>query len=183
MQRVGEFEKVSFEQFRDAMKDEFYRGQELPPAIEDDLRKMWEEIALPSRATTGSAGYDFKAPFTFEMRPGETMKIPTGIRVKIDEGWWLGCLPRSGLGFKFRMQLTIRWALSTAIITSPTTRGTSSPRLQTTARVKRLCTLKPVAALCRQSSFRMGLHTPMMQPASETAVWAPRTARRKRNHT
>ena len=43
-------------------------------------------------------------PFTFEMRPGETMKIPTGIRVKIDEGWWLGCLPRSGLGFKFRMQ-------------------------------------------------------------------------------
>ena len=52
MQRVGEFEKVSFEQFRDAMKDEFYRGQELPPAIEDDLRKMWEEIALPSRATT-----------------------------------------------------------------------------------------------------------------------------------
>lgn len=104
MQRVGEFEKVSFEQFRDAMKDEFYRGQELPPAIEDDLKKMWEEIALPSRATTGSAGYDFKAPFTFEMRPGETMKIPTGIRVKIDEGWWLGCLPRSGLGFKFRMQ-------------------------------------------------------------------------------
>jgi len=104
MQRVGEFEKVSFEQFRDAMKDEFYRGQELPPAIEDDLRKMWEEIALPSRATTGSAGYDFKAPFTFEMRPSETMKIPTGIRVKIDEGWWLGCLPRSGLGFKFRMQ-------------------------------------------------------------------------------
>ena len=42
MQRVGEFEKVSFEQFRDAMKDEFYRGQELPPAIEDDLKKMWE---------------------------------------------------------------------------------------------------------------------------------------------
>ena len=79
--------------------------------------------------------------------------------------------------------LTIRWALSTAIITSPTTRGTSSSRLQTTARVKRLCTLKPVTALCRQSSFRMGLHTPMMQPASETAVWAPRTARRKRNHT
>lgn len=104
MQRVGEFEKVSFEQFRDAMKDEFYRGQELLPAIEDDLKKMWGEIALPSRATTGSAGYDFKAPFTFEMRPGETMKIPTGIRVKIDEGWWLGCLPRSGLGFKFRMQ-------------------------------------------------------------------------------
>ena len=66
---------------------------------------MWEGIALPHRATTGSAGYDFKAPFTFELRPGETMKIPTGVRVKIDDGWWLGCLPRSGLGFKFRLQL------------------------------------------------------------------------------
>lgn len=33
------------------------------------------------------------------------MKIPTGIRAKIDEGWWLGCLPRSGLGFKYRLQL------------------------------------------------------------------------------
>ena len=85
MQRVGEFEKVSFEQFRDAMKDEFYRGQELPPAIEDDLKKMWEEIALPSRATTGSAGYDFKAPFTFEMRPGETMKIKENQTVSDDE--------------------------------------------------------------------------------------------------
>lgn len=48
MQRVGEFEKVSFEQFRDAMKDEFYRGQELPPAIEDDLRKMWEKFHSPA---------------------------------------------------------------------------------------------------------------------------------------
>ena len=25
--------------------------------------------------------------------------------MKIDEGWWLGCLPRSGLGFKYRLQL------------------------------------------------------------------------------
>ena len=105
MNRVGKFEKVSFEQFRNAMKDEFYRGQELPPAIEDDLRKIWEEIALPSRATSGSAGYDFKSPFSFSLSTGESIKIPTGIRVKVDEGWWLGCLPRSGLGFKYRLQL------------------------------------------------------------------------------
>ena len=182
MQRVGEFEKVSFEQFRDAMKDEFYRGQELPPAIEDDLRKMWEEIALPSRATTGSAGYDFKAPFTFEMRPSETMKIPTGIRVKIDEGWWLGCLPRSGLGFKFRMQFDNTMGVIDSDYYFSDNEGHIFAKI-TNARVKRLCTLKPVTALCRQSSFRMGLHTPMMQPASETAVWAPRTAKRKRKHT
>lgn len=105
MNRVGEFEKVSLEQFREDIANEFYKGQELPPEVEQEIKRMWEGIALPHRATTGSAGYDFKAPFTFELRPGETMKIPTGVRVKIDDGWWLGCLPRSGLGFKFRLQL------------------------------------------------------------------------------
>lgn len=48
MQRVGEFEKVSFEQFRDAMKDEFYRGQELPPAIEDDLKRCGRKLHSPA---------------------------------------------------------------------------------------------------------------------------------------
>ena len=105
MNHVGEFEKVSLGQFREAIANEFYKGQELPPEVEQEIKRMWEGIALPHRATTGSAGYDFKAPFTFELRPGETMKIPTGVRVKIDDGWWLGCLPRSGLGFKFRLQL------------------------------------------------------------------------------
>jgi dUTP pyrophosphatase len=31
--------------------------------------------------------------------------IPTGIRVKIEEGWFLALFPRSGLGFKYRLQL------------------------------------------------------------------------------
>ena len=31
--------------------------------------------------------------------------IPTGVRVRIDEGWVLSIYPRSGLGFKFRLQL------------------------------------------------------------------------------
>ena len=100
MNRVGEFEKVSYEQFYEAMselidteyKDEF-------------IKASYDELEIPQRATGGSAGYDFKAPFSFELHPGETLKIPTGIRVKIDEGWWLGCLPRSGLGFKYRLQL------------------------------------------------------------------------------
>lgn len=100
MNRVGEFEKVSYEQFYEAMseiitaeyKDEF-------------IKAAYDTLALPSRATSGSAGYDFKAPFSFTLAPGATIKIPTGIRVKVDEGWWLGCLPRSGLGFKYRMQL------------------------------------------------------------------------------
>ena len=49
------------------------------------------------RATAGSAGYDFKSPITFTLYPGETIKIPTGIRVAIDEGWVLKVYPRSSL--------------------------------------------------------------------------------------
>lgn len=100
MDKVGEFEKVSYKQFYKAMveiidteyKDEF-------------IQMAYDALELPKRATSGSAGYDFKAPFSFELHPGETIKIPTGIRVKIEDGWWLGCLPRSGLGFKYRLQL------------------------------------------------------------------------------
>jgi dUTP pyrophosphatase len=101
MNRVGEFEKVSFEQFRIAMDDAFHDiGY-----TEDELHEIWEATPLPVRATSGSAGYDFKSPIPFILQPGKTIKIPTGIRVKIEDGWWLGCLPRSGLGFKYRIQL------------------------------------------------------------------------------
>lgn len=98
MNRVGEFEKVSFEQFYTSIKEEF-------DAESPVVRVVYDKIQLPTRATSGSAGYDFKAPFDFSLSPGQTIKIPTGIRVKVDEGWWLGCLPRSGLGFKYRLQL------------------------------------------------------------------------------
>lgn len=100
MNRVGEFEKVSYEQFYEAMKEIFNTEYD-----EEIIKLAYDTLALPTRATSGSAGYDFKAPFSFTLAPGATLKVPTGIRVKIDDGWWLGCLPRSGLGFKYRMQL------------------------------------------------------------------------------
>ncbi len=69
------------------------------------IREIYEGILLPKRATLGSAGYDFYSPLTFTLKPGEEIKIPTGIRVKIEEGWVLKCYPRSGLGFKYRLQM------------------------------------------------------------------------------
>ncbi len=64
-----------------------------------------ERIDLPRRATAGSAGYDFFAPAGFELKPGETILLPTGVRARMDEGWVLLLYPRSGLGFKYRLQL------------------------------------------------------------------------------
>ena len=63
------------------------------------------EIQLPRRATAGSAGYDFFSPTDFMLAPGETILLPTGVRVRIDMGWVLKIYPRSGLGFKYRVQL------------------------------------------------------------------------------
>lgn len=78
----------------------------------DQLQKDWsfscpvpEEIRLPRRATAGSAGYDFFAPAAFELAPGETILLPTGVRARMDDGWVLMIFPRSGLGFKYRLQL------------------------------------------------------------------------------
>lgn len=106
MQQVGEFEKVSYQQFYKDMKNCFPdQSGMFSEEFRTSIREIYDAVQLPTRATSGSAGYDFKAPFGFDLAPGETMLIPTGIRVKIDEGWWLGCLPRSGLGFKYRLQL------------------------------------------------------------------------------
>ncbi len=64
-----------------------------------------EQIRLPKRATAGSAGYDFFSPVDFTVAPGQGIKIPTGIRVEMEPEWVLKCYPRSGLGFKYRLQL------------------------------------------------------------------------------
>lgn len=101
-QKVGDFEVVNFYRYSLARGEMLNCDEEEKNAI---ITREYFDIPLPQRATIGSAGYDFFAPFDFVLTPGETIKIPTGIRVEIDDGWWLGCLPRSGLGFKYRVQL------------------------------------------------------------------------------
>lgn len=65
----------------------------------------YDDIKLPVRATKNSAGYDFFAPFDFTLVSGESIKVPTGIRVLLDDDKVLLIAPRSGLGFKYRLQL------------------------------------------------------------------------------
>lgn len=99
MNRIAQFYKVSYEEFRNGIMSE------LPVITEEEVQQMYDSLKLPKRATKGSAGYDFFAPFTFHLRPGETIKIPTGIRAKMEMDWVLKLYPRSGLGFKYRLQL------------------------------------------------------------------------------
>ena len=98
MKRIAKFHKVSKERFTADWIDTFAQSQE-------EAEKIYEAIRLPKRATAGSAGYDFFAPAEFTLKPSETVKIPTGIRVEMQPEWVLKCYPRSGLGFKYRLQL------------------------------------------------------------------------------
>lgn len=97
MQKIAKFEKVSAAQFAEAWRELF--------GTDEGAREVLEALPLPRRATLGSAGYDFVLPVDLELNPGETAKIPTGIRARIDEGWVLLLYPRSGLGFQYRLQL------------------------------------------------------------------------------
>ena len=88
----AKFYKVSYEQFQTGMEKE-------------DVKDIYDAIKLPRRATKGSAGYNFYTPIDIHLEPGETVKIPTGIRCEMNERWVLMIYPRSGLGFKYRLQL------------------------------------------------------------------------------
>ena len=89
------FEKVSYEQYANSREG----------VDERVIRTEYDGIKLPKRATTGSAGYDFFSPIEFELRVGDTIKIPTGVKVLLDDDKFLAIYPRSGLGFKYRVQL------------------------------------------------------------------------------
>ena len=91
---VARFEKVSKEQFHKDLKDLFNTEENL-----------YDNIKIPSRATKGSAGYDFVSPVDFILKPNEMIKVPSGIRCKIDEGYVLEIYPRSSLGFKYQTML------------------------------------------------------------------------------
>ena len=91
MQKIAQFMKVSRAQF----ESDWDFAAPCP----------WDEIMLPRRGTAGSAGYDFFSPVDFTLAPGEFIKIPTGVRARIDDGWVLAICPRSGQGFKYRVQL------------------------------------------------------------------------------
>ena len=93
--RVARFEIVSFDQFKSGFDN----------LSDDEIKNLYDSLVLPKRATKGSAGYDFYAPFDITLKPGETIKIPTGIRSYIEPGYVLSIYPRSGLGFKYRIQL------------------------------------------------------------------------------
>lgn len=88
---MRKFLKVSLEQFKNDFKESNYK-------------EVYNKIKMPIRATNLSAGYDFYSPKEYILEPNESIKIPTGIRVKMQNDEWLGIYIRSSFGFKYNVR-------------------------------------------------------------------------------
>ncbi len=65
--------------------------------------RLGKDIPMPEYATSGSAGLDLRACLDgpVELKPGETLLIPTGLAIYINDHQLAAVLlPRSGLGHK-----------------------------------------------------------------------------------
>lgn len=104
--RIAKFEKVSFDEFKNAdftcipIGVTMNENSMFMILTIEEIKSTYNDIKLPARGTKGSAGYDFYSPFDFTLSPGQTLVIPTGVRCKMEDGWFLGLFPRSGIGFK-----------------------------------------------------------------------------------
>ena len=104
--RIAKYDKVSYDQFKKDWLNTFDLPGDSDLRDENVIKDTYDSIKLPVRATSGSAGYDFFSPVDFVLDPGDDIKIPTGVKCWIDEGWVLLIMPRSGLGFKYYSRLS-----------------------------------------------------------------------------
>ena len=64
-----------------------------------------DDAKLPTYATDGSAAMDIYSPEEYTINPGETVIIPTGLKVNIPHGYALLIQPRSGLSRKSKLRI------------------------------------------------------------------------------
>lgn len=95
--QIATFSKVSLEQYIEDCKAICGDHYPFDPV---QCEENYKKIKLPSRATSGSVGFDFYLPHNLSLNMGEFIIIATGIRCQMKEGYSLDIYPKSGLGFK-----------------------------------------------------------------------------------
>lgn len=87
---MRDFEKISYEEFQKTFGDD---------------RELYDTYPLPSRSSSGTAGYDIYLLQDITLAPGEIVKIPTGIKSYFGENEVLLIVVRSSTGFKYNIRL------------------------------------------------------------------------------
>lgn len=67
--------------------------------------ELGEGISIPSYAHETDAGMDIYSPSEYTIGPGETVIIPTGIKVAIPDGYAILIQPRSGQSVKTKLRV------------------------------------------------------------------------------
>lgn len=101
---VAVFEKVSDETYYAGCTESDIIGT-IPDLGVIGTDTYLRNLVLPHRSTKGSAGYDFFLPYNLMIRGGQTVRIPTGVKVKMADGYVFMMYPRSSLGFKYQMTM------------------------------------------------------------------------------
>lgn len=68
--------------------------------IQLPIRRLREDVELPSYAYSGDAGLDLRASEDVTLRPFERRLVPTGLAIAIPEGYAGFVQPRSGLALR-----------------------------------------------------------------------------------
>lgn len=74
--------------------------------IEVFLEVCREGAVIPTYAKEGDAGMDVCAAEELLIAPGETVIIPTGLKLAIPEGYEIQVRPRSGISFKTPLRIS-----------------------------------------------------------------------------
>ena len=64
------------------------------------MRRLSDDVTLPSYAHVGDAGMDLRSTETVTLQPLERRLVPTGLAVAIPDGYAGLVLPRSGMALK-----------------------------------------------------------------------------------
>lgn len=73
--------------------------------IVEKFKDLGLKIEIPTRKTTGSAGYDIRIISGGKIEPGETKVFDTGLKVSIEDGYFLSLNVRSSVGIKMNLML------------------------------------------------------------------------------
>ena len=64
------------------------------------VKKLTKTAKLPTQGSEYAAGWDLYSDGEYEIAPGETVKIKTGLAFELPEGSFAGIFARSGLATK-----------------------------------------------------------------------------------
>lgn len=73
--------------------------------VEILVEKCRDDAKLPTYANIGDAGMDIYSAVDLEIKPSETLAIPTGIKIAIPVGYEIQVRPRSGISLKTPLRL------------------------------------------------------------------------------